>query len=66
VLYLKYDKRSLPKAFSYWRVKLYGLGFSYLKILYNTIREIAAENGKSYRIAIEEFFEWVEKLYGAR
>jgi hypothetical protein len=43
-----------------------GLGFNYLKILYNTIREIAAEIGKSYRIAIEEFFEWIEKLYGAR
>jgi hypothetical protein len=42
-----------------------GLGFNYLKILCNTIREIAAENGKSYRIAIEQFFEWVEKLYGA-
>jgi hypothetical protein len=40
-----------------------GLGFNYLKILCNTIREIAAENGKSYRIAIEQFFEWVEKLY---
>jgi hypothetical protein len=41
-----------------------GLGFNYLKILCNTLREIAAENGKSYRIAIEQFFEWVEKLYG--
>jgi hypothetical protein len=41
-----------------------GLGFNYLKILCNTIREIAAENGKSYRIAIKQFFEWVEKLYG--
>jgi hypothetical protein len=41
-----------------------GLGFNYLKILCNTIREIAAENGKSYRTAIEQFFEWVEKLYG--
>ncbi|MCC2647443.1 MAG: hypothetical protein K0R16_246 [Nitrososphaeraceae archaeon] len=42
-----------------------GLGINYLKILCNTIREIAAENGKSYRIAIEQLFEWVEKLYGA-
>src|SRR5215213_1507787 len=42
-----------------------GLGFNHLKILCNTIREIAAENGKSYRIAIEQFFGWVEKLYGA-
>jgi DNA repair exonuclease SbcCD ATPase subunit len=42
-----------------------GLGFNHLKLLCNTIREIAAENGKSYRVAIEQFFEWVEKLYGA-
>jgi hypothetical protein len=42
-----------------------GFGFNHLKILCNTIREIAAENGISYRIAIEQFFEWVEKLYGA-
>ena len=41
-----------------------GLGFNHLKLLCNTIREIAAENGKSYRIAIEQLFEWVEKLYG--
>jgi predicted nucleic acid-binding Zn-ribbon protein len=41
-----------------------GLGFNYLWLLSNTIREIASENGKSYRIAIEQFFEWVEKLYG--
>ncbi len=42
-----------------------GLGFNYLWLLCNTIREIEAENGKSYRIAIEQFFGWVEKLYGA-
>ena len=30
-----------------------GLGFNYLWLLCNTIREITAENGKSYRIAIE-------------
>jgi Homeodomain-like domain len=41
-----------------------GLGFNYLQLLCNTIREIASENGKSYRIALEQFFEWVEKLYG--
>ena len=42
-----------------------GLGFNYLQLLCNTIREIASENGKSYRIALEQFFGWVEKLYGA-
>ena len=38
-----------------------GLGFNYLKILCNTIREIAAENGTSYRVAIEQFFESLER-----
>ena len=42
-----------------------GLGLNYLWLLCNTIREIAAENGKSYRIAIEQFFGMVEKLYGS-
>lgn len=42
-----------------------GFTFNYLWLLCNTIREIAAENGKSYRIAIEQFFGMVEKLYGA-
>jgi hypothetical protein len=42
-----------------------GLGFNHLKLLCNTIREIAAENDKSYKVAIEQFFGWVEKLYGA-
>jgi hypothetical protein len=41
-----------------------GFGFNNLRLLSNTIREIAAENGISYRVAIEQFFEWVEKLYG--
>jgi hypothetical protein len=41
-----------------------GFGFNYLQLLCNTIREIASENGKSYRIALEQFFGWVEKLYG--
>ncbi len=40
-----------------------GLGLNYLRLLCNTIREIAAGNGKSYRIAMEQFFESVEKLY---
>ena len=41
-----------------------GFGFNNLRLLCNTIREIAAENGKSYKIAMEQFFGWVEKLYG--
>jgi hypothetical protein len=42
-----------------------GFGFNNLRLLSNTIREIAAENGISYKVAIEQFFGWVEKLYGA-
>src|SRR5215213_9606619 len=42
-----------------------GFGFNNLRLLSNTIREIAAENGKSYRVAIDQLFEWIEKLYGA-
>ena len=40
-----------------------GLGIRELKILCNTIKEIAFENGISYRDAIEQFLERVEKLY---
>ena len=45
-------------------LKSMGFGFNKLRLLSNTIREIAAENGISYRIALEQFFGWVEKLYG--
>ena len=41
-----------------------GLGFNYLKILYNTIREIASENDIIYSLAVvEQFFESLERQY---
>jgi hypothetical protein len=46
-------------------LKSMGFGFNKLRLLSNTIREIAAENGISYRVAIEQLFEWIEKKYGA-
>jgi hypothetical protein len=45
-------------------LKHMGLGLDNLKLLCNTIREIAAENHIPYREAIEQFFQWVEKQYG--
>jgi hypothetical protein len=41
-----------------------GFGFNNLRLLYNTIREIAAENDISYRVAIQQLFKWIEKQYG--
>ena len=39
------------------------LGFKYLKILFNTIREIASENGIIYSLAVEQIFELLERQY---
>jgi len=47
----------------YHELESLGLGIRELRILCNAIKEIAAENGKSYRVAIEQFLERVEKLY---
>src|SRR5919107_6221978 len=48
----------------YYELESLGFGIRELRILCNAIKEIAAENGKSYRVAIEQFLERVEKLYG--
>jgi hypothetical protein len=64
--FLKAEKmRHSQRLHIYDELESMGVGIKILKILCNTIKEIAAENGKNYRIAIEQFFEWVEKLYGA-
>ncbi len=40
------------------------LGFKCLKILYNTIRETASENGGIiYSLAVEQIFESLERQY---
>ena len=48
---------------TYDELESLGLGIRELRILCNAIKEIEAENGKSYRDAIEQFLERVEKLY---
>ena len=44
-------------------LKSMGLALDNLRLLYNTIREIAAEDHIYYRDAIEQIFQWVEKQY---
>jgi hypothetical protein len=48
---------------TYDELESLGLGIRELKILCNAIKEIEAENGISYRLAIEQLFERVETLY---
>ncbi|MDQ3867965.1 MAG: helix-turn-helix domain-containing protein [Thermoproteota archaeon] len=55
--------RHSQRLHTYDELESLGLGIKELRILCNTIKEIAAENGKSYRVAIEQFIEQVEKLY---
>jgi hypothetical protein len=40
-----------------------GFGLTKLKILRNTIKEIAAEDNISFSLAVDKFFEFVEKHY---
>jgi hypothetical protein len=57
--------RHRQRLYTYDELESMGLGIRELRILCNAIKEIAAENGiRSYKIAIDQFFEWVEKLYG--
>jgi hypothetical protein len=55
--------RHSQRLHTYDELESLGLGIRELRILCNAIKEIAAENGKSYRVAIEQFLERVEKLY---
>jgi hypothetical protein len=56
--------RHRQRLYTYDELESLGLNIRELRILCNAIKEIAAENGISYRVATEQFFEWVEKLYG--
>jgi hypothetical protein len=40
-----------------------GLGLNKLRLLLNAIKEIAAENGISYKDGVDQFFEFIEKHY---
>ena len=48
----------------YNELKSIGVGLRELKIITNTIKEIAAENNIiDYRLAIDKFFEFLEQRY---
>jgi transposase len=55
--------RHSQRLHTYDELESLGLGIRELRILCNAIKEIEAENGKSYKDAIEQFLERVEKLY---
>ncbi len=44
-------------------LKSMGLGFNKLRLLLNTIKEIAAEKQIPYKVAVEQFFESLEQKY---
>jgi uncharacterized membrane protein len=51
------------KLYACDELKSMGLGFNNLRLLINTIKEIAAEKRISYKVAIEQFFESLEQKY---
>jgi hypothetical protein len=55
--------RHSQRLHTYDELESLGIGIRELRIICNAIKEIAAEDGKSYRDAIEQFLERVENLY---
>jgi hypothetical protein len=51
------------RLYVYDELNAIGLGLNKLRLLLNTIKEIAAENGISYKDGVEQFFEFIEKHY---
>ena len=51
------------KLYACDELKSMGLGFNNLRLLINTIKEIAAEKQIPYKVAIEQFFEFLEQKY---
>src|SRR5215212_4738558 len=51
------------KLYACDELKSMGLGFNKLRLLINTIKEIAAEKQIPYKVAIEQFFESLEQKY---
>jgi Helix-turn-helix domain len=51
------------KLYACDELKSMGLGFNKLRLLINTIKEIAAEKQIPYKVAIEKFFESLEQKY---
>ena len=51
------------RLYVYDELNAIGLGLNKLRLLLNTIKEIAAENGISYKDGVDQFFEFIEKHY---
>jgi hypothetical protein len=58
--------RHSQRLHTYDELKSLGLGIKELKIFCNAIKEIAAENGISYRVAIEQLFGYLQEEYGIK
>ena len=54
------------RLYTYDELESLGIGIRELRIICNAIKEIAAEDGKSYRVAIEQLFGYLEEEYGIR
>lgn len=51
------------RLYVYDELNAIGLGLNKLRLLLNAIKEIAAENGISYKDGLDQFFEFIEKHY---
>jgi hypothetical protein len=54
------------RLYVYDELNAIGLGLNKLRLLLNAIKEIAAENGISYKDGLDQFFEFIEKHYGIK
>ena len=58
--------RHSQRLYTYDELESIGIGIRELKIFCNAIKEIAAENGISYRVAIEQLFGYLQEEYGIK
>jgi hypothetical protein len=54
------------RLYVYDELNAIGLGLNKLRLLLNTIKEIAAENGINYKDGVDQFFEFIEKHYAIK
>jgi hypothetical protein len=58
--------RHSQRLYTYDELESLGIGIRELRILCNAIKEIASENGISYRVAIEQLFGYLKEEYGLK
>ena len=58
--------RHSQRLYTYDELESIGIGIKELKIFCNAIKEIAAKNGISYRVAIEQLFRYLQEEYGIK